>query len=66
MLTDFISIYENALSTEYCKSWIEHIDNLREDGILTREEDKLHNRDHETLNFRNHEYDLPCGLPLKF
>ena len=60
MLTDFISIYENALPSEYCRNWIEYIDNLREEGILLQEEDKLHNRDHETLNFRNHDgYDLP-------
>tara|TARA_Y100001949_G_C15956742_1_gene317300 strand:- start:274 stop:843 length:570 start_codon:yes stop_codon:yes gene_type:complete len=64
MLTDFISIYENALSTEYCKSWIEHINNLREEGILLQEGDKLHNRDHETLNFKNNEYDLPSSNKL--
>ena len=53
MLTDFISIYENALPTEYCKNWIEYIDYLRNEGIITREKDKLHERDHETVNFSN-------------
>ena len=53
MLTDFITIYENVLSTEYCKNWIEYIDYLRHEGLVLRENDKLHERDHETLNFSN-------------
>tara|TARA_R100000278_G_C5439170_1_gene153078 strand:- start:164 stop:733 length:570 start_codon:yes stop_codon:yes gene_type:complete len=53
MLTDFITIYENVLSTEYCKNWIEYIDYLRKEGLVLRENDKLHERDHETLNFSN-------------
>jgi len=53
MLTDFISIYENALTPEYCKNWIEYIEYLRKEGIITQEESKLHNRDHETINFSN-------------
>ena len=53
MLTDFISIYENALSPEYCKNWIEYIDYLRKEGLVLQENDKLHERDHETLNFSN-------------
>tara|TARA_B100001287_G_scaffold249311_1_gene229069 strand:- start:1207 stop:1779 length:573 start_codon:yes stop_codon:yes gene_type:complete len=53
MLTDFISIYENALTPEYCKSWIEYIEYLRKEGIITQEESKLHNRDHQTINFSN-------------
>ena len=53
MLTDFISIYENALPTEYCKNWIEYIDYLRNEGIIVQEKDKLHERDHETINFTN-------------
>ena len=34
MLTDFITIYENALSKEYCKKWIDYIDYLREQGLI--------------------------------
>ena len=53
MLTDFISIYENAISLEDCKKWIEYIDYLRKEGLITQENSKLHERDHETLNFSN-------------
>ena len=53
MLTDFISIYENAISLENCKKWIEYIDYLRKEGLIIQENSKLHERDHETLNFSN-------------
>ena len=53
MLTDFISIYENAITLEDCKKWIEYIDYLRKEGLITQENSKLHERDHETLNFSN-------------
>ena len=53
MLTDFITIYENVISPEECRRWIEYIDYLRKEGLVLRENDKLHERDHETLNFSN-------------
>ena len=53
MLTDFISIYENAITLEDCKKWIEYIDYLRKEGLITQENSKIHERDHETLNFSN-------------
>ena len=55
MITDFITIYENALTTEYCEQWIEYIDYLRNEGIITQEEDILHERDHETINISKDE-----------
>ena len=51
MLTDFITIYENALSKEYCEEWINYIDYLRGEGVIRQEDSKLHERDHETINF---------------
>jgi hypothetical protein len=56
MITDFITIYENALTTEYCEKWIEYINYLRNEGLVLQEKDKLHLRDHETINFSNDDY----------
>ena len=53
MLTDFITIYENALSTEYCEKWIDYINTLREQGLVLNETTKTHERDHEVINFAN-------------
>ena len=65
MLTDFITIYENAISPEDCKKWIEYIEFLREEGIICQEDGKLHERDHETLNFSNDDgFDLSSSDKL--
>tara|TARA_B100001287_G_C22683052_1_gene531630 strand:+ start:3552 stop:4121 length:570 start_codon:yes stop_codon:yes gene_type:complete len=65
MLTDFITIYENALSPEYCEQWIQYIEYLRENGIVTQETAETHNRDHETLNFLNNDsLNLNCSDKL--
>ena len=53
MLTDFITIYENALSNEYCEKWIDYINTLREQGLVLNETAKTHERDHEVINFAN-------------
>ena len=53
MLTDFITIYENALSNEYCEKWIDYINNLRQQGLCINETTKTHERDHEVINFAN-------------
>ena len=53
MLTDFITIYENALSNEYCEKWIDYINTLREQGLVINETTKTHERDHEVINFAN-------------
>ena len=65
MLTDFITIYENAISLENCKKWIEYIDHLRGQGLVCREDCKLHERDHETINFSNDDdFDLSSSDKL--
>ncbi len=65
MLTDFITIYENALSPEYCEEWIEYIDYLRGEGLIIQEGTKLHERDHETINFSNDDsFDLTSSDKL--
>ena len=65
MLTDFITIYENALSKEYCEEWIKYIDYLRKEGLIRQENHKNHERDHETLNFSNDDcFDLTSSDKL--
>ncbi len=65
MLTDFITIYENALSKEYCEEWIKYIDYLRKEGLIRQENHKNHERDHETLNFSNDDsFDLSSSDKL--
>ena len=65
MITDFITIYENALTDEYCAQWVEYINYLRGEGLITQEIDKLHKRDHETINFSNDDgYDLTSADKL--
>ena len=65
MITDFITIYENALTDEYCAQWVEYINYLRGEGLITQEIDKLHQRDHETINFSNDDaYDLASSDKL--
>jgi len=65
MLTDFITIYENAILPEDCKKWIEYINFLRKEGIICQEDGKLHERDHETLNFSNDDaFDLSSSDKL--
>jgi len=65
MLTDFITIYENVISPKECREWIEYINYLRKEGLIVRENDKGHERDHETLNFSNDsEYDLTSSDKL--
>jgi len=56
MLTDFITTYEKAISSEYCKEWIGYIDFLRTEGLICQENSKLHERDHETINFSNDDF----------
>lgn len=65
MLTDFITIYENALSKEYCEEWINYINYLRGEGLIIQENTKLHERDHETINFLNDDsFDLSSSDKL--
>ena len=53
MLTDFITLYENALTTEYCELWIDYINTLREQGLVLSESTKTHQLDNEVINLAN-------------
>ena len=37
MITDFISVYDDAVSVEYCEKFIEHIEHYIDNGIMCYE-----------------------------
>ena len=52
-MTDFISIYEDAFTHEYCEKFIKYIDDLQDRGLVIQENCPNHHRDHQTINFSN-------------
>ena len=69
MITDFISVYEDAISEEYCEKFIGYIEHYVENGIILREPFEPDHKDHSTINFNNDaNYDMLSGdnLPLTF
>jgi hypothetical protein len=56
-MTDFVSIYENVLSSEECKNFIQYIDELEKNSLLFQEEEKLHLINQKSVNF-SHYYNL--------
>ena len=69
MLNDFIMVIDDLISKEDCEQYIEWIEHYISHSVMLKESDKLHDRDHFTMNFNNHHnYDLLSGdnLSLKF
>ena len=69
MITDFIAVYEHAVSVEYCEKFIGYIDHYVEHGIIIKEPFDSDHKDHSTINFHNDaRYDMLSGdnLPLTF
>ena len=69
MITDFIAVYEDAVSVEYCEKFIGYIDHYVEHGIIIKEPFDSDHKDHSTINFHNDvKYDMLSGdnLPLTF
>ena len=69
MITDFIAVYEDAVSVEYCERFIGYIDHYVEHGIIIKEPFDSDHKDHSTINFHNDaRYDMLSGdnLPLTF
>ena len=69
MITDFIAVYEDAVSVEYCEKFIGYIDHYVEHGIIIKEPFDSDHKDHRTINFHNDaRYDMLSGdnLPLTF
>ena len=51
MITDFISVYEDAISVEYCEKFIEHIEHYIDNGIMCYEPFGFDHKHHQTMNF---------------
>ena len=69
MINDFIAVYEDAVSVEYCEKFIGYIDHYVEHGIIIKEPFDSDHKDHSTINFHNDaRYDMLSGdnLPLTF
>ena len=69
MITDFIKVYDDAVSVEYCEKFIGYIEHYIENGVILREPFAPDHKDHSTVNFHNDAtYDLLAGdqLPLTF
>ena len=69
MLNDFIMVIDDLISKEDCEQYIEWIEHYISHSVMLKESDKLHDRDHFTMNFNNHySYDLLSGdnLSIKF
>ena len=57
MINDFILTYDNIFSKDECEDYINRINHYINTGIVFKEDfDKLHNRDHYTINFNNHDH----------
>ena len=69
MITDFIKVYEDAVSVEYCEKFIGYIEHYVEHGVIIKEPFESDHKDHSTINFHNDsKYDMLSGdnLPLTF
>ena len=53
MLNDFVMVIDDLISKEDCELYIEWIEHYISHSVMLKESNKLHDRDHETLNFSN-------------
>ena len=53
MIHDFISTYENILTSDECKYYINLIEHYISNGLITKELKALHKTDHFPINFNN-------------
>lgn len=69
MLNDFIFIADDLLSSEECEEYIRLIEHYVSNGLILKESESYHSRDHFTMNFNNDiNYNILSGdnLSLKF
>jgi len=59
MMTDFVSVYDNVLSNNDCKEFIDYIDQLEDHGLMLQTDAPRHSVDQKGINFVHH-YDLSC------
>lgn len=68
-MNDFISVFDNFMSTDECEEYITLIEHYISNGIIVKENESLHHRDHFTMNFNNDtNYNILSGdnLSLNF
>ena len=59
MINDFIAITDNFYTKEQCEEYINFIEHYVNHGLIVKEDEKLHDRNHFTMNFNNDvEFDL--------
>tara|TARA_B100000965_G_scaffold385253_1_gene386282 strand:+ start:464 stop:1036 length:573 start_codon:yes stop_codon:yes gene_type:complete len=62
MIKDFISVYEDAVTAEYCERFIKLIEYSNANSILFDEKYDHHVRDHQTINYSHgNDFDLLAG-----
>lgn len=68
-MNDFISVIDDFMSPEECNEYINLIEHYVSNGLIVKEGESYHSRDHLTMNFNNDcSYDILAGdnLSLKF
>ena len=53
MIHDFISVYDNILTSDECEYYIKLVEHYISNGLITKEEKALHKTDHFPINFNN-------------
>ena len=68
-MNDFISVIDDFMSPDDCVEYINLIEHYISNGLILKEDESYHSRDHFTMNFNNDfNYDILAGdnLSLKF
>ena len=69
MINDFISVIDDFYTKEQCEEYINFIEHYVNHGLMIKEDEDLHSRNHFTLNFNNDfQFNILSGdnLSLKF
>ena len=69
MINDFISVIDDFYTKEQCEEYINFIEHYVNHGLMIKEDEDLHSRNHFTMNFNNDVYyNLLSGdnLSMKF
>ena len=69
MINDFISVVDNFMTPDECLEYISLIEHYISNGVIIKENESFHRRDHYTMNFNNDgNYNVLSGdnISLKF
>ena len=53
MIHDFISVYDNILTSDECEYYIKLVEHYISNGLITKEDKAFHKTDHLPINFNN-------------